>query len=171
MTFVLGSFFPADFRFIPSWSSMITNINDWSGWEKITMDWEGMHETSFMMTSMPTGMRWSSKGPIQGMRCTYIGHPVDTHAEKMTWLCVPEWSDIYMKFYWNVAQSPVTAGWCMKIHEVNPSWPVSWLCRDGTGSLFCLCCHLAVSRWDSCLWICLRAYRQLIAYVLQFRCL
>ena len=95
------------------------------------MDWDFIHTTSYMMTAMPMGMRWSSKGPIHGMRCTYIGKPKETYEEKKTWLCVPEWSDIYMKFYWNTTLPDKADSQCIKIDGIHTSWPLSWLCHDG----------------------------------------
>jgi hypothetical protein len=94
------------------------------------MDWDFTPRVSYLVTAMPMGMRWSSKGPIHGMRCTYIGKPKETYEEMATWLCVPEWSDIYTKFYWNTTLPEITDSQCIKINDIDTTWPLSWLCRE-----------------------------------------
>ncbi|XP_062506576.1 uncharacterized protein LOC134183127 [Corticium candelabrum] len=122
--------FPADFRFVPSWLSKEASEHDWLGWEKTPMTWENSTTTSYMMSSMPTGMRWSTSGPIHGMRCTYVGPPEANYWDKKTWLCWPEWSDVRVKFYWDMAKPVEPVSRCMRIKDVDSSWPVSWLCAN-----------------------------------------
>jgi len=79
------------------------------------------------------GIKWSSAGPIGGMRCTLVSEPFDPHTWNDNYLCVPNSSNL--KFKWSFQGSNGCSKCIRWLESSDPhSWSDNYLCDDSCNS-------------------------------------
>jgi hypothetical protein len=88
-------------------------------------------EDNYFCSKEPIGMKWSSNGPVPGMRCTRILETAEpaAHSWRNNYLCVPESSPVH--FRWSMG-GPLRGMDCVQWFEpADPhTWRDNYLCRE-----------------------------------------
>ena len=119
---------PEDFRWksngvLPDWHCANTNEpSDPDTWND-----------NYFCSRKNIGMRWSSAGPITGMKCTQITESIEpaVHSWTDNYFCVPQ--DSPLDFQWNSA-GPIADKECIQWSEAADlhSWDDNYLCATKT---------------------------------------
>jgi MYXO-CTERM domain-containing protein len=85
---------------------------------------------NFLCTDLDIGLRWSSSGPIDGMRCTNVAEPAehDPAPWQDNYVCVPE--DAAEELSWSTS-GPIDGLSCVRWYEaadLDGSWADNYLC-------------------------------------------
>jgi len=87
---------------------------------------------NFFCSDVPVGLRWSHAGPIEGMDCTNVAEPAESHPEIWAdnYLCLPKRAP--WRFSWSSAGAPAgkTCVRWFDHSETNATWLDNWLCVE-----------------------------------------
>jgi len=74
------------------------------------------------------GIRWSSSGPVRGMRCTQINEPSGGSNWNDNYLCIPNSSPL--RFYWSFNGHPRGKNCLRWIENSSNNWHDNYLCTN-----------------------------------------
>ncbi len=86
-------------------------------------------DDNYLCSDVDHGFKWSSIGPISGMRCTQIYEAIEPaeHTWTDNYLCVPTWSTLHLT--WSSA-GPIAGKTCTQWYESSDphTWMDNYLC-------------------------------------------